>query len=96
MQMQDIKDGMRVYWDGGDYLSPDSGTVLLNYKDRYELPYNSVWVKWDSDGEILHAKVEDLSAESIGEATETAKETEKEQEAVMLLLSLGYTVSKFE
>lgn len=86
MKMHEIYDGMKVYWKGTNWGGPDTGVIKIGYVGRSAAGENEVWVKWDSDGEILKIDVEELTA--------VHEQSTEEQQAVMLLLSLGYTISK--
>lgn len=78
-----FKEGDRVVYNyDGD---KDSGVVVQCYGSAYYRT-NNVWVEWDSDERVLPANAAYL--------TLVCNHGIKEQEAVMLLLSLGYTVSK--
>jgi len=88
-----FKVGDRVYWEGNQYISEDYGIVVEyegNHYIKNEYGVDSVWVKWDSDNDVQYCEEDKLefSYASVGSVS-------SEQEAVMLLLSLGYTLSKY-
>lgn len=87
-----FKLGDRVCWDGGLLVGMDSGVISTNNGEAFfenEWGWN-VWVKWDSDGEHNYINVNSIQHKHPKQNNHLTNE----QEAVMLLLSLGYTVSK--
>lgn len=83
--MLDWKIGDRVEFSGNSACPADVGTVTSVCED------GEVWATWDSDGESNHFEANNTRFTKISSAKES--ETE-EQKAVMLLLSLGYTITK--
>lgn len=78
-----FKEGDRVFYNNnGD---KDCGVVVAVDGSIYNR-LGKIWVKWSSDERVLPANAAYL--------TLVCNHGIKEQEAVMLLLSLGYTVSK--
>ena len=53
MAQRKFKTGDRVYFAGGTYTGEDTGTVIPDNACASELFDGEVYVKWDSDGEIL-------------------------------------------
>lgn len=87
MRVEDAKVGAKVFWHGGEDGTPDHGVITGRH--RFD---DDVWVKW-SNGSTLWINVSEI--ELIGDETpEVAKPTDAEKDAVMLLLRLGYTVTK--
>lgn len=89
-----FKLGDRVYWDGDGFTgSVDHGTISkvggeVFFED--ERGWN-VWVKWDSDGKYEYIPTRSIQYEW---SSRKSNLLTNEQEAAMLLLSLGYTVNK--
>lgn len=81
----EFKEGDVVELPKQDGYARDTGVVVAVDGSIYNRLGN-IWVKWDSDGRVLHANPVHLSL--------VGNRGTEEQEAVMLLLSLGYTVSK--
>jgi len=69
-----------------EHQGNDSGEVVEFDGSIYSND-GGIWVKWDSDGKTLYIDEESIEFEE-------GLTNDKEQEAVMLLLNLGYTVSK--
>ena len=82
MKVENVEAGMRVYFVEDE---KDTGTVV-EYNGSTFSSDGDVWVKWDNSGEVLNAPP--------GFLTPTEEFKQSEQEAVMLLLSLGYTITK--
>ena len=82
----EFKAGDRVLY-GINGLCKESGTVVERDGSIYT-KNGYIWVKWDFDGKVLNTSEDSLELEKYGPLDMN------EQEAVMLLLSLGYTVSK--
>lgn len=83
--------GVRVYWPGNSWSDPDSGTITMydeNVPDSFWSGTDSVWVRWDSDDDLAHIHLDLISLEA------ERNPATNEAEAVMLLLSLGYTITK--
>lgn len=91
-----FKLGDRVHWpgDNSSYYESDSGTISTHNGEVFfecnEGGGGKVWVKWDSNGAYQYISVESIQHEQPKQSNILTNE----QEAVMLLLSLGYTVSK--
>jgi hypothetical protein len=81
-----FKEGDRVLYGIGG-LCEESGTVVEQDGSIYN-KIGYIWVRWDSDGKVLNTSEDSLELEKYDPIDMN------EQEAVMLLLSLGYTVSK--
>lgn len=84
-----FKLGDRVYYA----MDNDYGVISINreevfFEDTFYEKEMHVWVKWESNGHILHIPIKDII--KVGES----QEYQEEQKAVALLLSLGYTLSK--
>lgn len=91
MNLEDCKEGVRVYWDGRPETAPDTGTIVpLDGSVWNDCKTGNVWVQWDSDGKVLHIDYKVLDLE---QPKEPPQELTEEQ-AVVFLLSKGYTVSK--
>lgn len=87
MRVEDAKVGAKVFWRSGWAGTPDHGVITSRH--RFD---NAVWVKW-SNGYTLWINVSEI--ELIGDETpEVAALGDAEKDAVMLLLRLGYTVTK--
>lgn len=82
--MQNWKVGDRVRYLGNAMNAPDTGTVK-NIED------GEVWAEWDSDGAELYFNPSEKCF--VRDSSEDVEITQ-EQQAVMLLLSLGYTITK--
>ena len=90
MLEKECKEGVKVYWGGSKSVSADTGTIVkYNGNIFHDCFGDSVWVQWDSDGDVLYVPYNEL--EVINNAV--IKEL-TEEKAVMFLLSKGYTVSK--
>lgn len=88
MNFKDCKEGVRVYWKGGEYNPPDSGIIISkNDSIWYSDSLINIWVKWDSNNTMQWIDYESLDLEDPSEQI-------TEEQAVMFLLSKGYTVSK--
>lgn len=89
MLEHEIKAGMTVEWDG---TPKDTGTVVMCDGElivtRRDEP--SVYVKWDSDGLTLFAAIDRLTPIQ----SNVFEQEITEQQAVELLLNLGYTITK--
>lgn len=89
-----FKLGDRVYWDGDGFTeNVDHGTISKVGEEVFfedECGWN-VWVKWDSNELCEHILVKSIQHERSFRQNNLLTD---EQEAVMLLLSLGYTVTK--
>jgi len=77
--------GDRVVFAGSEFADADTGIVTSVDGSIYK-SFGYVWVKWDSNGAIQYISTDDIELESV--------KTQDEQQAVMLLLSLGYTITK--
>lgn len=92
MLREECKEGVRVYWSGCENNPSDTGVIVKHgnsiFNDYFE---DTIWVKWDSDGDVLHVPYNELEF-----LNDTVTEQLTEQKAVMFLLSKGYTVSKGE
>ena len=82
-----FKAGDRVYYFG---LHADYGIVVSDDVTPCTLPEkDSFWVKWDSDGSILHVNPREVElVERVSYNTELTV-----QNCVDFLISQGYTVS---
>jgi hypothetical protein len=100
MRIKDAKVGAKVSivvaakhgprWDDGVIVKrpKNMGTVITGTGP------NDVWVKW-SNGDVLWASVDDLTlVKAAPEPKNKPPKNTAEQDAVMLLLSLGYTITK--
>lgn len=86
MSKRKFQKGDRVHWDGNHDNDSDTGVVV-----EYDFEYDwKVWVKWDSDGQVLFIKESAITL--IDRKPEP--EVMTEETAVMFLLSLGYTITK--
>lgn len=86
-----FKLGDRVYWPGGEYAGEDRGTIVCYFNEIFstnDCNETFVWVEWDSNKRVQKISVDKIQREYQNNLLTN------EQEAVMLLLSLGYTVSK--
>lgn len=87
MRVEDAKVGAKVFWRGNGSEPSDYGVITGRHKFG-----DAVWVEW-SGGDTLWIKVSEI--ELIGDETpEVAALGDAEKDAVMLLLRLGYTVTK--
>lgn len=77
----------RVFFNGGSFTEPDTG-VVVSVEGSIYTSEGEVWVKWDSDGKVLF-----IDEGAIRLQPNDIKVL-NEQQAVTLLLSLGYTISK--
>ena len=82
--MQNWKVGDRVQYLGSAMNASDTGTVT-------KIEDGEVWAKWDSDGAEMHF---DPSQTNFVKESSKDVEITQEHQAVMLLLSLGYTLTK--
>ena len=57
-----FKKGKRVYWPGTSGQNSDSGVMVRLYENSW-YDDDLVWVKWDSDGEENHIRLEELEEE---------------------------------
>ena len=93
MKRSECKAGVRVYWPGDGIAPADTGTIIEcnvgNPEDVYSIwsvyDGDNVWVEW-SDGDVLHIGFDELMLE-------TDRPSNNVEQAVMLLLSLGYTIT---
>lgn len=91
MRREDFKEGVRVYWGGSADTAPDTGTIASSFGSVWDAYLSdSVYVQWDYDGRILHVPYYELEAEP----PKAPSQELTEAQAVMFLLSKGYTVSK--
>jgi hypothetical protein len=88
MKQEDCKEGVRVYWDKGQEL----GTIVTEDGSIFPLyEQDSVWVEWDDNKEVLHINYESLT---VLDSSQENKVELTEEQAVMFLMSKGYTISK--
>ena len=101
MKLKDAVASTRVYWPGTDVVPADHGVIVpystymggvsTTFLDEDSGRY-SVWVKWDSDGEIQHIGLDEV--EVIRDAPARAEPELTVEKCIMFLLENGYTVSK--
>lgn len=64
MNIEDCKEGVRVYWGGGEYDSDDSGAIVSKNGSIWtNTTCHAVWVEWDSNGKIAWVDRHELELE---------------------------------